>query len=672
MDETKPGNQSRSLTGDSIDLSNRQVFICFDSDVMTKESVNLALAGLSLFLAQQGARVRAVFLPEGDGGRKVGLDDYIAAGNTAADLLACAQEPKEAKPDERPPSKLERQVNTLTELVLVKLLPGANEGTATRLFHTSAGESFAVVAPKEVIQTLPIRSRAFRTYLSAAYYEQYGSAPTREALSQTHDVLEGMAMYDGPEIEVFTRIGVGPDKAIYLDLCDEMWRVIRIDAAGWNVVSQSPIRFRRAQGMLSLPLPKRGGSLKELKPFVNVASDDDFVLLVGWLVGALRTNGPFLVLVLQGEQGSAKSTLTRVLRRLVDPNRAELRAQPRDPRDLAISCQNAWFIALDNLSRVPDWLSDGMCRVATGGGFATRSLYTDSDETIFDSQRPIILNGIDSVATRSDLLDRAILLNLPRLATVRVESVFWRGFEAARPRLLGALLDAVSVALRRENDVEFSASVRMADAARWVVAAEPTLPWDEGRFLEAYSANRADANDLALEASPVGAELQRWIARKRGWSGTAGELLGELETDAQENTKRLKSWPKSARGLSSALRRLAPNLRADGIEIEFLGRTGHDRRRIIRIEHLPALRQDRPHRPHGPHAEEAPSGADPPIYEGSGAAADGIEQRQGEPSADRPHVSPPAGGALGIAADADGSVNTGTGAEESDFDEFLR
>jgi hypothetical protein len=106
----------------------------------------------------------------------------------------------------------------------------------------------------------------------------------------------------------------------------------------------------------------------------------------------------------------------RVLRALVDPNTAALRTTPRDERDLVIAANNGWLMALDNLSHLPDWLSDALCRLATGNGFATRELYTDAEEAIFATQRPIVKNGIEELATRGDLLDRSIVLYLPTIA----------------------------------------------------------------------------------------------------------------------------------------------------------------------------------------------------------------------------------------------------------------
>jgi hypothetical protein len=159
--------------------------------------------------------------------------------------------------------------------------------------------------------------------------------------------------------------------------------------------------------------------------------------LIAWLVAALGPRGPYPVLALFAEQGSGKSMTGRILRDLVDPNSAPLRAEPRDGRDLMIAANNSWCLAYDNLSYLPPWLSDALCRLSTGGGFTTRELYTDQDEVIFDSQRPVLLTSIEEVATRSDLLDRCVIIYLPAIPEDRrrPEAEILTAFEAARPRI---------------------------------------------------------------------------------------------------------------------------------------------------------------------------------------------------------------------------------------------
>jgi hypothetical protein len=308
--------------------------------------------------------------------------------------------------------------------------------------------------------------------------------------------------------------------------------------------------------------------------------------MVAWLVMALRPVGPYPVLALHGEQGSGKSTAAEALRMVIDPNEALLRPPPRDERDLVIAGSNGRIVALENLSHIPQWLSDALCRIATGSGFATRELYTDADEAIFSVQLPIVLNGIVEVVIAGDLQDRSIVLTLPTIEEYVSEDDLWDEFEAARPRILGALLDVVSHAMAHERSVVIEELPRMADFARWTAAACPALGWNAEEVLKAYAENRAAANETTLDASPLVAPLRQL----GNFEGTATELLAELVEIVGEGAARSKVWPKSPSALSGALRRLAPNLRrtATPITIEF-DREGRDEsgkssgRRVIRI-----------------------------------------------------------------------------------------
>ncbi|HKZ91591.1 MAG TPA: hypothetical protein VJZ50_05585, partial [Candidatus Limnocylindrales bacterium] len=370
---------------------------------------------------------------------------------------------------------------------------------------------------------------------------------------------------------------------ICIDLGDPDWTAIGVDASGWRHVERPTVRFIRPRGMLALPVPEKGGSIELLRPFLNVADEADWKLEVGFLVMMFRPAGPYPVFGLHGEQGSAKTTAMRVNRKLVDPRETLDRSAPRNDHDLAIHAMHHWVVALDNLSRLPAWLSDALARLATGSGFSTRQLYTDADEFSFSAARPVMLNGIGEVITRSDLLDRAVLVNFEPIADSarKLEDDFWAEFEAARPRILGALLDAVSTAIRRESNVAMNGWPRMADFARWVTAAEPALGWPEGSFLAAYYANRGMANEMALEADPLAVTVRDLMMTTVEWRGRPSELLDKLTAIAGDATSRRKDWPAAANTLSNRLERLAPNLRRIGINVE---RTkGAHGRRTIRL-----------------------------------------------------------------------------------------
>jgi hypothetical protein len=205
--------------------------------------------------------------------------------------------------------------------------------------------------------------------------EENGKAPGTQALQDALTVLEGKALFDGPEYPVFTRLAEHNNR-IYLDLANASWEAIEISATGWQIAATPSVKFRRSRGMLPLPVPVKGGTLDELQPFTNMPEESDWVLFKAWLVQALRPKGPYPVLVIHGEQGTAKSTQTRLARALIDPNAAPLRVEPRDLRDIIIAATNAWILTYDNLSHLPAWLSDIFCRLATGGGLQhTRTLY---------------------------------------------------------------------------------------------------------------------------------------------------------------------------------------------------------------------------------------------------------------------------------------------------------
>jgi hypothetical protein len=231
------------------------------------------------------------------------------------------------------------------------------------------------------------------------------------------------------------------------------------------------------------------------------------------------------------------------------------------------------------VSKLSPELSDDLARLATGSGFGARQLYTDLEEVVVHVSRPIVLNGIEEVAVRGDLLDRGLILNLPAIARYEDEDAFWRTFNEAHPRLLGALLDAVAGALANHAQTP-TPNLRMADFARFVTAAEPALGLERGAFAAAYRSNRSGAVALTLESSLVAAPVSTLAVT--GFEGTATELLKELADLVSEETRKQRGWPKQPHQLSGRLRRLAPALRRVGVQVEF-DRIGHARTRTIRV-----------------------------------------------------------------------------------------
>jgi hypothetical protein len=449
------------------------------------------------------------------------------------------------------------------------------------LFHTATGTAFADIA---VGGHRPIRSKRFRGWLRRCYYQATGEAATAE-IRAALDLLEARAQFDGPERIVHIRTAEHTGH-IYLDLADENWHAVDIGPDGWRVIERPSVRFRRPAGMLPLPFPERGGSIETLQSFLNLSSRDDFVLIVAWLLAALRSGGPYPLLAISGEQGSAKTVLSKLLKALIDPNAAPVRALSREERELMIAANNSYLLAFDNLSGLPPWLSDALCRLATGGSFAVRRLYTDDEEVLFEASRPILLNGIEDVISRADLGDRAIVLTLAPIADTdrRPEADLWRQFEIARPGILGALLDGMVHGLRANNQVDLEHLPRMADFALWAAACE-TAFWPGGTFARAYAANRRAAIESMIEADPLATCVRTIVRERSSWTGSASDLLRLCAQQAHADASMSPPWARNPRALAGRLRRAQTFLRMLNIEIVF-GREGRSGARMITLRAL--------------------------------------------------------------------------------------
>ncbi|MCU9850556.1 hypothetical protein OEZ60_21510 [Defluviimonas sp. WL0024] len=488
-----------------------------------------------------------------------------------------------------------REINRLIDVAAPLAYPKAKAADADasepaslfeeiEFWHTPDKRPFASIRLDGHWETFALDSGAFKKLLSYAEYRATGKTMASARLEDTARQMQAQALFDGAERPASLRVGKAA-QGYALDLGASDWSSVEITPEGWRVHQSKEPRFRRSPGTAALPVPVPGsGDVGLLRDFVNVGGEADFLLVLGWLLGALRPDGPYPILVLSGEQGSAKSTTTRVLRSLVDPSTLPARAFPGDERDLAIAAQGAHVLAFDNLSRIKPAMADGLCRLATGGGFATRKLHSDAEEVLFQATRPVILNGIPDLAERADLADRAITLTLPTIPETEraFESDFWERFEAARPRILAGLLDATSQAMADNDSVRLSERPRLADFARWVTAAEPTLGWPQSAFLAAYQANRRESEETAIDNNTVAAVVLAFVQSVGEWRGTASELAVTLRKRYPAETESAESFPRKPSIFGSELRRVAPLLRRQGVVIEHM-REGKNRQRLIRL-----------------------------------------------------------------------------------------
>jgi hypothetical protein len=461
---------------------------------------------------------------------------------------------------------------SLLDFVLAKL------GTSMNLFHDENEESYCEIVHEGRKHYMFLNSDEFRLWLSHEYYVGNGFLPPSKDLNSTIGFLSHKAKKECPERKVWKRVGRSmKKKAIYLDLQRSDGLVVKITRNGWNKVRSPKVVFHGSNTSRPLPIPvdvdNNFDIFKILKRYFNCTSQDKLLLLT-WIIGTLNPDGPFPILVLQGEAGSGKSTVAELLKNIIDPSVGPLRTLHESERDLMIACKNNWVLVFDNISRISERTSNALCRIATRGGLSTRQLYTDAEEVVFDMRRPLILNGIANIISKNDLADRAIIVELKKLSDKRrrtVEELF-DSFRKDHPRILGAICNAVVMALKNKGKIQLNGHVRMADFHEWVAAAEPAMTRVKGRLLKAIIKNRRNMSRSSVENDVLGAALQDFLKKHDGiWKGTHKDLLNQLvsesgDKDSEQRMLKDEQWPKGPNKLSARLKELAPALRNLGIE----------------------------------------------------------------------------------------------------------
>lgn len=361
---------------DLIAWQGREVTIVFDVNVRSNSNVTTARTKLAKELSDRGAAVRFVDLPEVDGvngiddllglwEREVGTEQALANGIeliSAASLWTGRADVKTPK---------ESQATSITKKF---------EGLDT--YPTEDGKVYVDLPRRDHIETVSLDSQAFRDEVNRWQYRTSSRPASGRAIQDSIAALASIARMERPVRAIGMRSAREGDE-LYLDLTDKQWRQIRIGVNGSAIIGndESPVRFRRSPGALDLPVDLETPSLDLLAEFVNV-DPDGLILIKACILQYLLPNGPYPVLILIGEQGTAKSTAAKIIRSLVDPNLAPLRAFPLSPRELAISAEHSHLLVFANVSRISNQMSDALCQIATGGAFAARKLYSDGEEFV--------------------------------------------------------------------------------------------------------------------------------------------------------------------------------------------------------------------------------------------------------------------------------------------------
>ena len=403
-------------------------------------------------------------------------------------------------------------------------------GIATKqckFFHDSHGEAFAKISLNNHMEIWNLTSMGFRDWISQQLWSQHREGLSNASFDSALTTLRGIATFDSPTEEVYLRVAQ-MNNELYIDLCNEDWQVIKVDSSEWSIINKSPVSFIRSKNMRALKIPKTQGDINLLKKHINI-KEKDFVLVVGWLLMSMQAGtGAYPMLVLTGSAGCGKTTISRMLRELVDPNEATLLSKPKTD-DLRVIGANNHVLAFDNLSGISANQSDALCKISTGDNQTVRKLYTTNEEFTISLKKPILLNGIDEIAKRSDMASRSIKIDLSKVQLYRSETSIWNAFMIDIPSILGALLDGLSVALNQYKNTRINNLPRMGDFSKWVTAASQAYGWKEDEFMLAYTENLEQSHLDSIESSEFASALVLMFDGQSEFKGSPIELLTQLE-----------------------------------------------------------------------------------------------------------------------------------------------
>lgn len=444
------------------------------------------------------------------------------------------------------------------------------------LVRTRDGQEYVCIDAGDHRETYDLQDQKFKDWAILKIQEISGRALTSAEVDAVIESLEVRARLSGKRREVHLRTAFRKGR-YYIDLCDERWRCIEVQAGSWRVLKRAPVLFRRSTAMRPLSIPERKGKLGKIFEFANIAKSDR-LLVLAWLLECFRPNTPYVGLGLAGMQGSAKSSTQNVLCSLVDPSKGNLRVAPRKRDDVFAAVDSSLLVSFENMSKLTAQMQDDLCSMLTGGEFSARKLYTNIESVSISIKRPVVINGIARVVTAPDLTDRFIYLDLPTLpeGARRAHADLEREFARCRATIFGAMLNRFARALTILPDVqtEERAWPRMVDFAQLGEAVARSLGHPPGHFVDVYSRRRRlDTGHIVAESLLGSMILELFGQEPNGIFGTYADVSAKLQELARCKRQRLTKWPATGKAFGDELRRLTPALRQNGVEIRMGLRT---------------------------------------------------------------------------------------------------
>jgi len=475
------------------------------------------------------------------------------------------------------------------------------ETNCTKLFTDQFDIAHAALAVNAHTEILPLKSSRFKNWLARLAYKEGSLVVDTQTIKDVTGILTAKALFEGEQKSLALRVATIKDSGNwYYDLTNSKWEFVEITNREWNIVSDGLIIFHRYSQLPQAYPSKEYPSdiFDKFMDILNISGNENRLLLKVYIISMFIPEIPKVILMLHGEQGSAKTTLEELIKMLVDPSIAKTFAFPRDVNEFIQQLSHNYVTFYDNISIIKDWISDLLCRAATGSAFSKRMLYTDDEDFIYSLKRCVGFNGINLGASKADLLDRGVIIQLERVRKDKWRKIedIWKEFEQIRPQLLGYIFD-ILVKVKKWRDEGTPLNITLSRMADWTEHAEiiaRCMGYKENDLVKAYYKNTEIQIGEVIESSPIAIALIDFMTSlsddKQEQTNTPTTWLNILKAQADSigiDTK-AKSWPKGPQIMSRRLKELKTSLRERSIEVEWL-EDPKTKGRIIKVCKIPSI-----------------------------------------------------------------------------------
>ena len=452
---------------------------------------------------------------------------------------------------------------------------------SNEIFLDQYHEPYAWVQINAHMELLDLYTKRFEhwVYTNLISYDSFNHPilPSPIEVTTVLDYLRANAEFNAPQKTLHLRVASIDEDSICYDLSNFQWQTVKILPQGWLIEDRPSVMFRRYGNQVAQVPPSREYDREIFDRFINlinVKDEDGKLLLKCYIIALLVPDIPKAILMLHGEPNSAKTTLMELIKMLIDPCVTRTLSCKRDNAELAQLLNNNYLPFFDNLSFIPDWMSDIFCKAVTGDSFTKRKLYSNNEDIFYSYMRCIGFSGVNLAATKADLLSRGLIIELQRILVDAQRQIkrIWKDFEEMKPQLLGYIFDIVAsvVKKRATSKIDVKGLPRLADWAETCELISQCMGNKPDRFIDAFRRNIRLQHEAAIEDSPVAQAIIYLMENQTLWKGTPTDLLKQLNTFSEIlsiNTKNSKIWPSKPNILTRRLTYVKSILKEYDIDI---------------------------------------------------------------------------------------------------------